>query len=254
MGWILRSLVGTACFGAVNVALSTESDVLFSAGSQKSDAPEGVVQEAGGATWSYSPSGESVYLLHTPDLPTAKSSYLSIQHSAFPASSLSSSDTSVDHRLGVNYRTELSDIGFLESRSMIDDSNFGPYSPGYRQVVGYGLRIVDRRTVTFDIIPGVLGDYSVDRPIEERLKLMGNLNQNLSWAVSDGFVVTQNFNTTLERTEDNDLSAVLNLDLETLFAERLSFKLSYEVHYDDSLGDDLEKRDSRLSTSVGFRF
>lgn len=250
-GWSHRFLILAAGFVAAQAASAAESDVLFSSGAQKGNSAE-ILKASEGSSWSYSPSGESVYLLQTPAVPTESSSYLSIQHSAFP--SAVGSDTDSDHRLGVNYRTELSDIGFLESRSTIDDSGFGPYSRGYRQVVGYGLRIVDRQTVTFDIVPGVLGDYSMDRPIEERLKLMGNLNQNLSWAVSDGFVFTQNFNTTLERTETDDLSAVLNLDLETLFADRLSFKLSYEVHYDDSLGDDWEKRDSRLSTSVGFRF
>ena len=229
-------------------AMSAESDILLSSGAESVETP----QESSGSAWTYSPSGESVLLFQNGS--GSDSSLVSIQHSAFPSSSLTPSSSSSDHRLGVNYQTSLSDYGFLESRSTVDDSNFGPYSRGYRQTVGYGLRILDNQSVSFNIVPGVVGEYSVDRPIEDRLKLMGNLNQNLSWEVSDGFIFTQNFNTTLERTDTDDLSAVMNLDLETLFADRLSFKLSYEVHYDDSLGDELEQRDARLSTSVGFRF
>lgn len=243
-----RVYILAGCFCGAGFAVSAESDILQSP-TAKISTPAASLSDA---AWTYSPSGESVRLLQNGSL--ANESTFSLEHSAFPSSSLDSSPSTSDHRLGVNYRANLSDFGFLESRSTIDDSEFGPYSQGYRQSIGYGLKILDRQSLTFNIVPGVVGDFSADRPIEERLKLMGNLNQNLSWEVSDGFIFTQNFNTTLERTETDDLSAVMNLDLETLFADRLSFKLSYEVHYDDSFGEDLEKRDSRLSTSVGFRF
>ena len=180
---------------------------------------------------------------------------VTIRHRSFPASSLNSSRAPEDHRLSLNYRSQLSERGFLQGQSFLDESAFGPNSGGYRQVVGYGLRIVDRQTVTFDVVPGVAGDYSLENRFpDERVRWMGNLNQNLSWEINDGFILNQNFNTTLERTGEDDLSAVLNLDLETLFSDQLSFKLSYEVHYDDSIGDEMEQRDARLSTSVGFRF
>lgn len=202
--------------------------------------------------WIYSPSGDSLFYFNQWGDTTAPE--VTIDHTAFPSSSEAPSSSAADHTLGVSYRNRLFNYGFLESQSIIDETGFGHFSRGYRQVVGYGLRILDRQTVTFDIVPGVVGDYAADESIENRLKWMGNLNQNFSWQVSDGLVLNQNFNTTLERTDTDNLSAVLNLDLETLFSDRLSFKLSYEVHYDDTVGEEMEQRDARLSTSVGFRF
>ncbi|MFP4352986.1 MAG: DUF481 domain-containing protein [Puniceicoccaceae bacterium] len=203
--------------------------------------------------WSYSPSGAVVFRLD--ELVGPELGPVAIRHRSFPASSLDSPRSPEDHRLGFDYRSRLSGRGFLQGQSFLDDGAFGPYAGGYRQVVGYGLRIVDRQTVTFEVVPGVAGNYSLDDPfIDERVRWMGNVNQNLSWEIKDGLVLNQNFNTILERTREEDLSAVLNLDLETLFSDQLSFKLSYEVHYDDSIGDEMEQRDARLSTSVGFRF
>jgi len=238
IGWISALL-----FGSAAALMGGESDILFSKGTTVT-----ATALSGDSAWTSSPSGQSLFMIGESGGDSGHS--VAIHHDAFPASSAGATD----HRIGLNYRADLFEVGFLESRSTIDESQFGPYSQGYRQVVGYGLRLLDKQSLTFDVVPGVIGDFSADRPIEERLKVMGNFNQNLSWRVSDGFVVTQNFNTTVERTEEDDLSAVMNLDLETLFSDRLSFKLSYEVHYDDSIGDELEQRDARLSTSVGFRF
>ncbi len=229
--------------------VSADPDILLSSPNHLS---EEVAESAPESTWTYSPSGQSVFLLR--DEMEEGGPLVSIHHGFFPASSLDRSELDTDHRVNVTYRADVSSIGFLESRSLVDESRFGPHSGGYRQIVGYGLRLLDREALSFEIVPGFASDYSFHGPFEDRLNLMGNLNQNLSWTVTDSFVVSQNFNTTLERTEADDLSAVMNLDLETLFADRLSFKLSYEVHYDDSIGDALEMRDSRLSTSVGFRF
>jgi hypothetical protein len=239
-----------AAFIVALPSLAAESDVLLSPAAEARRS----LDEKGGAesVWTYSPSGGAVFRFE--GLGERRSPLLEIDHRAFPASSAAPAASAEDHSLNLQYRSRILDRGFFQGRSTIDETGFGPYSSGYRQVLGYGLRVLDRRTVTFDIVPGVVGDYSREGPLEERLNWMGNLNQNLSWEVHDGFVLNQNFNTTLERTERDNLSAVLNLDLETLFADRLSFKLSYEVHYDDSLGDEMEKRDSRLATSVGFRF
>ncbi len=234
------------CAGALPLAAS---DLLLpdSAGAEDS------VPSAAPSPWSETPSGALVFRLGETGGPGDQ--LVTIRHGSFPASSRLSSGSAEDHRLSLNYRSQLSERGFLQGRSFLDESEFGPYSVGYRQVVGYGLRIVDRQTVTFEIVPGFVGDYSVEDPfLDQRMRWMGNLNQNMSWEINDGFVLNQNFNTTLERTGEDDLSAVLNLDLETLFSEQLSFKLSYEVHYDDSVGDEMEQRDARLSTSVGFRF
>lgn len=239
-----------ASFMGASLLAATDSSVLFTPGAEAAQAMQ---KEESESLWKYSPAGTRLNLSLS-DTGLEPGSTLSIRHSSFPGSTLSPSSSSEDNRLDVNYRSQLSTLGFLESRSTVEENGFGHYSKGYRQVLGYGLRVIDLQTVTFEIVPGVVGDYSTNPTVEERLNWMGNLNQNLSWIVTDGFVLNQNFNTSLERTEADDLSAVLNLDLETLFADRLSFKLSYEVHYDDSIGDALEQRDARLSTSVGFRF
>lgn len=228
---------------------ASEADVLLS---PAAGLREQVPAKEEASVWTYTPSGDAVFHFRNPV--SERESLVRIGYQAYPSSSLEPSLSTEDRRVGLDVRSPLLPGGFLQSRSLIDEGGFGPYDRGYRQVVGYGLRLVDRQSVTFDIAPGVVGDYSAERPLEERLRWMGNLNQSLTWLVTDGVVLNQNFNTTLERTETDDLSAVLNLDLETLLAERLSFKLSYEVHYDDSIGDEMEQRDARLSTSVGFRF
>lgn len=225
------------------------SDVLFSA-----SPADGISAESKAPSpWTHTPSGAVIFRLD--ELSGSGHGPLTVRHRSFPASSFDSSGSVEDHRLGFHYRGRISERSFLQGQSFLDDSAFGPYEGSYRQVVGYGLRIVDRRTITFDLVPGVAGNYALEDPLmDERMRWMGNVNQNLSWKIKDGFVLNQNFNTTLERTGEDDLSAVLNLDLETLFSDQLSFKLSYEVHYDDSIGDEMEQRDARLSTSVGFRF
>lgn len=248
-GW--RTILWATVAGVfvAGLARASEADVLLSPSAGLK--PQSPVAEDETA-WTYTPSGDAVF--HFRKSEGADRSFIRLGHQAFPSNSLANTYSPEEHRLGVDYRSPLFSNGFLESRSYIDESTFGHHQSGYRQVLGYGLRIIDRQSVTFEIVPGVSGDYSADRSLEERLRWMGNLGQNLTWAVTDGIVLNQNFNTSLERTEADDLSAVLNLDLETLLAERLSFKLSYEVHYDDSIGDEMEQRDARLSTSVGFRF
>jgi len=173
----------------------------------------------------------------------------------FPTRNTSNSETGEDLRLGLQYRAPIGySNSFLYSRSTLDDSNFGTNGRHYQQVFGYGLRLVQSDTFAFDIIPGLGSRHYIERPLEESMRIHGNLQQNITWQLSEGFVVNQNFTTTLEKTEEENLSAVMNLDLETLFSDRLSFRLSYEVHYDDTENEIMEQRESRLSTSIGYRF
>lgn len=249
-GWrtMLLGTVTGILVGASATATEAEDILLSPAAGLK---PQSATVEDE-TVWTYTPSGDAVFHFTKPG--ETEPASVRIGHTAFPSNSSANTFSNEEHRLGLDYRSPLFSSSFLESRSLIDESSFGHHESGYRQVLGYGVRLIDRQGVTFEIVPGVLGDYSVERPLEDRLRWMGNLGQNLTWVVTDGLVFNQNFNTSLERTETDDLSAVLNLDLETLLAERLSFKLSYEVHYDDSIGDEMEQRDARLSTSVGFRF
>lgn len=164
-------------------------------------------------------------------------------------------ETGEEIRLGIDYRAPIGySNSFLYSRSTLDETNFGTNGRRYQQVFGYGLRLVQSDTFSFDIIPGLGSRHYIERPLEDSFRIHGNLQQNISWQLSEGFVVNQKFNTTLEKTEEENLSAVMNLDLETLFSDRLSFRLSYEVHYDDAESDIMEQRESRFSTSIGYRF
>jgi len=244
----LHSLGVTILFVA-SVGVAGEQDVLLSPTAGLRPFHSQTEKET---VWTYTPSGDAVFHFKRTD--NADGPSVRLDHQAFPSGTASKTFSSAEHRLGVDFRSPLFSNGFFESRTYLDEAGFGHFDSGYRQVIGYGLRILENQHLTFEIVPGVIGDYSNERAFEERLRWMGNIGQNLTWVVAEGFVVNQNFNTSLERTETEDLSAVLNLDLETLLAERLSFKLSYEVHYDDSIGDEMDKRDARLSTSVGYRF
>jgi len=224
---MLWAVAASLFFGGMTYA--SDADVLLSpaAGLRPPSAAD-----ADETVWTYTPTGDAVFHFEKPG--EAQNSSVRIGHTAFPSVSDANTFSNEEHRLGVDYRSPLFSNGFLESRSYIDESAFGHHDSGYRQVLGYGLRIVDHQRLTFDIVPGV----SAEPSLEERLRWMGNLGQNLTWVVTDGLVLNQNFHTSLERTETDDLS----------------FKLSYEVHYDDSIGDEMDQRDARLSTSVGFRF
>lgn len=157
--------------------------------------------------------------------------------------------------LRLRYRLPTGGRTFLQSQSIFDTRNSKISGEGFRQVVGYGFRVIDRDSVKFDVVPGVFSEAYRDGPVSDEETLWsGNLNQNLSWVIAEGFAISQNFNTFVKQTEDEVFSAVMNLDLETLVSEKFSFRVSYEVLYDDSSSDEMERRDSRFMTSVGYRF
>ena len=178
-----------------------------------------------------------------------------IEARAFPRTVAEPSTDVVDQqwRIGLDHRFPTGDG--IQTEGLFDESGFGPYSKGYRHSILYDWAILETESFRVSLGPGLVGDYaldSVDR--EERFNVMSRLGQSLSWRLHEGIVIRQKLDTTVAPTPEDDFAAVLNLDLETLFADRLSFRMSYEVHYEDTENQRMERQDARLSTSIGYRF
>lgn len=174
---------------------------------------------------------------------------------SFPRMATQPSTDGVDQQWSIRLDRNLEAGGGLHSEGLFDESGFGPYAKGYRHAILYDWAILESENFRMSLGPGLVGDYSLEpSSSEERLNMMSRVGQSLSWQLQEGIVIRQNLDTTLDQTPEDNFAAVLNLDLETLFADRLSFRMSYEVHYEDSDDQPMERRDSRLSTSIGYRF
>lgn len=175
--------------------------------------------------------------------------------SRFDGPAMSGSNEGVgDGLLNLRFRLPLGSRSFFQSQSIFDGRPMGLHGGGIRQVLGYGVRLIDGDSLKFDVVPGVFRNREEEEFEPEDSRWSGNLNQTLSWVIAEGFAVSQNLNTFVRQSDDDVFSAVMNLDLETLVSDHLSFRVSYEVLYEDSASEDLERRDSRFTTSVGYRF
>jgi len=163
-------------------------------------------------------------------------------------------ESSDEIRLTYQYRVPISEYRFIETQSFLGRTTVLGRQEDLLQTVGYGIRLLDSDTVAFEIIPGLARAYGGDLTAEERAGWIGNIGQQLTWNVAGDFSIHQRLNTFVERTAADYLSAVVNLDVETLLTEQLSFKISYEVHYDDSMSSEMERRERRVSTAIGIRF
>ncbi|MGF1531646.1 MAG: DUF481 domain-containing protein [Puniceicoccaceae bacterium] len=161
-----------------------------------------------------------------------------------------------DFQLGLRFEVPVSELTFVQTQTLVDSTFNDSISFGYRQSLGYGLLLWNTDRFRFSLAPGVAGGYENDSTLsfEDRLSMLGNFNQRLSLSFSEKLVVNQEFNYFVQRVDDDNLATFMNVDLETLLSNRLSFKVSYEVKYDDTVSEDLELRESRISTAIGFQF
>jgi hypothetical protein len=174
---------------------------------------------------------------------------------SFPRRTEAPSTDGVDQqwRIGLDRRFEGGNG--IHTEGLFDESGFGPYAKGYRHSILYDWAILETENFRVSLGPGLVGDYALEPANgEERFNMMSRFGQSLSWRLHEGIVIRQNLDTTVDQTPEDDFATVLNLDLETLFADRLSFRMSYEVHYEDTENQRMERQDARLSTSIGYRF
>ncbi len=161
-----------------------------------------------------------------------------------------------DFGVAVSFRVPVSELTFVQTRSLVD-STLNPEAVfGYRQSLGYGVNLFQTERIQFSLAPGIAGGYDDDDSVlfEDRFAMLGNINQSLTFRLTDDFAVNQEFNYFVQRVEEENLAAFMNLDLETLLSDSLSFRVSYEVKYDDTASDEMELRESRISTAIGFSF
>lgn len=157
-------------------------------------------------------------------------------------------------RLTYQYRVPISEYRFIQTQSFLGRTTILGREQDLLQTVGYGIRLLDSDVLAFELVPGLGRAYGGDSPSEQRSGWIGNIGHQLSWNINGDFSVHQRLNTFVERTPADYLSAVVNLDIETLLTDQLSFKISYEVHYDDSMSNEMERRERRVSTAIGIRF
>lgn len=161
-----------------------------------------------------------------------------------------------DFGVAVSFRVPVSELTFVQTQSLLD-STLDPQAVfGFRQSLGYGLHFFRTDRVHFSLAPGIAGGYDDDAfaSFEDRFAMLGNINQSLTFQFNEDLTVSQEFNYFIQRVEEDNLAAFMNLDLETLLSESLSFRVSYEVKYDDTASEEMELRESRISTAIGFRF
>lgn len=201
---------------------------------------------------------ELPFLLKTPSLRAAGSQFVSeggdSGNWALGGGSRFGQFGGEDFFAGLDLELPLGESTFLHARSMLERGGSGSLEEGFRQVVGYGIRFLDSETMRFDVVPGFVRTYGRFDPTQGAPVWTGNLSQNFVWLINDNVAIQQNVSSFVERFEDDSMAAVLNFDLETLLSDRLSFRVSYEVEYDDVLSDEFEKSNTRFSTSVGYRF
>ncbi len=159
-------------------------------------------------------------------------------------------DISLTHR----YRVPISEITFAQGQSFVGLQGIRGWDQYFLKTFGYGFRVMESDDLSFDLVPGLGKAYSHTGSQQEESGWMGNVNQQLTWSLGDDFALRQRLNTFWERHADDSMTAVVNLDVETILTEAVTFRVSYEVLYDDWQSDEFERRDRRLSTSVGFRF
>lgn len=161
-----------------------------------------------------------------------------------------------DFGVAVSFQVPVSELTFVQTQSMLDSTLDPDAVFGYRQSLGYGVHLFRSDRIHFTLAPGIAGGFEDDESVrfEDRFAMLGNINQTLTFRFNDDLSVNQEFNYFVQRVEEDNLAAFMNLDLETLLSESLSFRVSYEVKYDDTASDEMELRESRISTAIGFRF
>ena len=158
--------------------------------------------------------------------------------------------------VAIGLEVPVSELTFFQAQSLVDSSFLPGSDFSVRQSLGYGVDLYRSSFLRFSITPGFAGGYEDASwlPAEERFGMMGNLSQALSWRPGDAFQINQRFNYSIQRIDEDNLAAFMNLDLETLLTESLSFRVSYEVKYDDRGSEEMELREARVSGAIGFDF
>ncbi len=122
------------------------------------------------------------------------------------------------------------------------------------ELVGIGYRWLNEARLQGSVTPSVGTGFRQIGDLEDGWTLLGSLQQDFEFILTDRLKVTQETSLTYSPGVTGDYIFVLQAGLENQLTQRLSMNLRYDMTYDDRLPDDKEKRTDGVSLTFGAKF
>ena len=159
-----------------------------------------------------------------------------------------------EYGLSHRYRRDWTSESFFQSLTSYQADRIKRIRHQLDQSFGLGYTLVNNEKVVLDIVFGPAVEY-LDQPgDQDGIDYFGDFQENLQWTIHPSLYVYQSFNFMASLTDSENYKYDLYLGLETVLFGPFSLHLAYEIDYDNAVESSIEKKESILTTAIGYTF
>jgi putative salt-induced outer membrane protein YdiY len=153
------------------------------------------------------------------------------------------------------FRRNLSGPSFVQAISNYEKDRVRRINHEIRQSLGYGMAVIQRPRMKFDIVPGLAATY-LERSAGDfdPWKLLLNLDQNFNWQIAENLSFIQNTDFLYEPTDDHNYRINFQSRVESRILGKLSLALRYQRDYTTFVNPGVVRLTERFFTTVGYKF
>ena len=163
----------------------------------------------------------------------------------------SGNTTAEAYNLGAQSDFEISDQSYLFGRFNWDKDKFSGYDQQTTQTVGYGRKLLDNETQTWNLELGAGARQSDLRDGTSQDETIGRLASDYTYRLSETSQVAADIG--VESGEDNTL-VQYGVELKSQLIGNLALVASYRVRYNSDVPEGSEKRDTFTAVSLEYAF
>ena len=157
------------------------------------------------------------------------------------------------------YRRELSKHAFAQSLSSYMTDRVKKIDVNFEENLGAGFRVIKKKAHAVNVGMGTTVRMREANGVEEETSFLGEFFQDYTYRLNGRLSFLQDTNvlysprpTSNGETDVNNYRVRFNSALQGKVSERVSLNLRYEYEYDNTVPFGGEKKDQRITTSLGY--
>lgn len=124
----------------------------------------------------------------------------------------------------------------------------------FKQSIGLGWRIIDRKSLGLSITPAVSARYQRIPPVADGWEVLSTFFQDSHYKITDQISIYQELDISVNPQDTESLTFRFLSRLEALISSRLVLNLRYEIDFDNNLPIGVDKTQERIVLGLGYKF
>lgn len=158
------------------------------------------------------------------------------------------------YNIGFRWRRNITNRIFSQSDSSYLKDLIKEIDDEFKQSVGVGWRIFDKKDFEFSITPALSIRYENIPTVISDWGILGSFFQDIRCKITDHITFFQESDISINPESDSSLNFQLLTRLEAQISSRMVANLRYEIDFDDNLPVGVDKTQERIILGLGYKF